>query len=154
MRSRLRLLRPAYLRLLGPARTRTVGRLRRLACPVGRPLGQRPGQRLVALARSLVREPRLLLADEPFGALDALTRLKMHVRLRSLYEQHRPSVLLVTHDVDEAIALADRVLVLEDGRIATEQRLDGGASHAELRTVLLRVLGVTDDDAADRDGSR
>ncbi|WP_407674860.1 hypothetical protein [Nonomuraea fuscirosea] len=158
MRSRLRLLRPAYLRLLGPARTRTVGRLRRLACPVGRPLGQRPGQRLgqrlVALARSLVREPRLLLADEPFGALDALTRLKMHVRLRRLCEQHRPSVLLVTHDVDEAIALADRVLVLEDGRIATEQRLDGGASHAELRTVLLRVLGVTDDDAADRDGSR
>ncbi|GAA1669765.1 aliphatic sulfonates ABC transporter ATP-binding protein [Nonomuraea maheshkhaliensis] len=103
-------------------------------------------QQRVALARSLVREPRLLLADEPFGALDALTRLKMHALLRRLYEQHRPSVLLVTHDVDEAIALADRVLVLDDGRIATEQRLDGGASHAELRAVLLRALGVTDDD--------
>ncbi|MEU8399786.1 ABC transporter ATP-binding protein [Nonomuraea sp. NPDC048892] len=103
-------------------------------------------QQRVALARSLVREPRLLLADEPFGALDALTRLKMHALLRRLYEQHRPSVLLVTHDVDEAIALADRVLVLDDGRIATEQRLDGGASHAELRAVLLRALGVTGDD--------
>ncbi|MEV0316267.1 ATP-binding cassette domain-containing protein [Nonomuraea fuscirosea] len=112
-------------------------------------------QQRVALARSLVREPRLLLADEPFGALDALTRLKMHAPLRRLYEQHRPSVLLVTHDVDEAIALADRVLVLEDGRIATEQRFDGGASHAELRTVLLRALGVIDDDhdPADHDAT-
>ncbi|MEV6154505.1 ABC transporter ATP-binding protein [Nonomuraea sp. NPDC052129] len=100
-------------------------------------------QQRVALARSLVREPRLLLADEPFGALDALTRLKMHGLLRRLVEQHRPAVLLVTHDVDEAIALADRVLVLDQGRIAAEQRLDAGRSATELRTELLRTLGVT-----------
>ncbi|MFI6505456.1 ABC transporter ATP-binding protein [Nonomuraea typhae] len=100
-------------------------------------------QQRVALARSLVREPRLLLADEPFGALDALTRLKMHALLRRLYEQHRPAVLLVTHDVDEAIALADRVLVLKQGRIAAEQRLDGARSHREIRAELLRALGVT-----------
>ncbi|MBB5081619.1 ABC transporter ATP-binding protein [Nonomuraea endophytica] len=99
-------------------------------------------QQRVALARSLVREPRLLLADEPFGALDALTRLKMHALLRRLYEQHRPAVLLVTHDVDEAIALADRILVLTHGRIAAEQRLDGGRTHSEIRSELLRALGV------------
>ncbi|TDD34921.1 ABC transporter ATP-binding protein [Nonomuraea terrae] len=100
-------------------------------------------QQRVALARSLVREPRLLLADEPFGALDALTRVKMHVLLRRLVEQHRPAVLLVTHDVDEAIALADRVLVLDHGRIAAEQRLDGGRRTTEIRAELLRALGVT-----------
>lgn len=100
-------------------------------------------QQRVALARSLVREPRLLLADEPFGALDALTRLKMHRLLRRLFEQHRPAVLLVTHDVDEAIALADRVLVLDDGKIATEQRLGSHTSPADTRAALLRALGVT-----------
>ncbi len=66
----------------------------------------------MALARSLVREPQLLLADEPFGALDALTRIRMHGLLRELCAAHRPAVLLVTHDVDEAIALADRIVVL------------------------------------------
>ena len=73
-------------------------------------------QQRVALARSLVREPQLLLADEPFGALDALTRIRMHALLRQLCERHQPAVLLVTHDVDEAIVLADRVIVLDDGR--------------------------------------
>ncbi|MBB5773653.1 ABC transporter ATP-binding protein [Nonomuraea jabiensis] len=101
-------------------------------------------QQRVALARSLVREPRLLLADEPFGALDALTRLKMHGLLRRLYEEHRPAVLLVTHDVDEAIALADRVLVLDHGRIAAEQRLDADRSATEIRSELLRALGVAE----------
>ncbi|GAB2926023.1 ABC transporter ATP-binding protein [Nonomuraea fastidiosa] len=103
-------------------------------------------QQRVALARSLVREPRLLLADEPFGALDALTRLKMHRLLRRLFEQHRPAVLLVTHDVDEAIALADRVLVLDGGRIAVEKRLDATMDAAEVRAELLRALGVTGDE--------
>ncbi|MFC4011385.1 ABC transporter ATP-binding protein [Nonomuraea purpurea] len=102
-------------------------------------------QQRVALARSLVREPRLLLADEPFGALDALTRLKMHGLLRRLFEEHRPAVLLVTHDVDEAIALADRVLVLDHGRIAAEQRLDTVRSAGEIRAELLWALGVTKD---------
>ncbi|WP_441289337.1 ABC transporter ATP-binding protein [Sorangium sp. KYC3313] len=81
-------------------------------------------QQRVALARSLVRDPELVLADEPFGALDALTRARMHDLLRELCARHRPAVLLVTHDVDEAIALADRVLVLEGGRIAEERRID------------------------------
>jgi sulfonate transport system ATP-binding protein len=66
----------------------------------------------VALARALVREPELLLLDEPFGALDALTRIRMHGLLAELWQRHRPAVLLVTHDVDEALLLADRAIVL------------------------------------------
>ncbi|MFE2729104.1 ABC transporter ATP-binding protein [Kitasatospora sp. NPDC059327] len=75
-----------------------------------------------ALARALVRQPELLLLDEPFGALDALTRLRMHALLRQLCARYRPCVLLVTHDIDEALALADRVLVLTDGRISHDLR--------------------------------
>ncbi len=106
-------------------------------------------QQRVALARALAREPQLLLADEPFGALDALTRLRMHGLLRRLSERHRPAVLLVTHDVEEAIALADRVVVLDDGRISAEFRIDlptgeraGGEAHTALRARLLQELGV------------
>jgi sulfonate transport system ATP-binding protein len=95
-------------------------------------------QQRVALARSLVGEPQLLLADEPFGALDALTRLKMHDLLRDLCRRHRPAVLLVTHDVDEAIALADRIVVLDEGRIALDVR-----PHPGVRDRLLLALGVT-----------
>lgn len=103
----------------------------------------------VALARALVREPELLLLDEPFAALDALTRIKMHMLVRALVERHRPAVLLVTHDVDEAIMLGDRVLVMRDGRIASEYRPDPSvarnSNHAgfgELRAKLLAELGV------------
>ncbi|MCX4835113.1 ABC transporter ATP-binding protein [Streptomyces sp. NBC_01016] len=106
-------------------------------------------QQRVSLARSLVREPQLLLADEPFGALDALTRIRMHGLLRQLCERHRPAVLLVTHDVDEAIALADRVVLLEEGRIALDlpvrlpvSRRRGDPEAAVLRERLLRQLGV------------
>ncbi|MDR6985742.1 sulfonate transport system ATP-binding protein [Paenarthrobacter nitroguajacolicus] len=99
-------------------------------------------QQRVALARSLVREPRLLLADEPFGALDALTRLKMHALLKDLVAAHRPAVLLVTHDVDEAITLADRVIVLQDGRVALERRAGTAVDHSSLRGELLEALGV------------
>lgn len=109
-------------------------------------------QQRAALARSLVREPELLLADEPFGALDALTRIRMHVLLRKLCAAHRPAVLLVTHDVDEAIVLADRVIVLADGVVSSDIRieLDGRRSQADprfaaLRTRLLAELGVEDD---------
>ena len=109
-------------------------------------------QQRAALARSLVREPELLLADEPFGALDALTRIKMHVLLKKLCAAHRPAVLLVTHDVDEAIVLADRVIVLDDGVVSSDIRidLDGRRSQADprfaaLRTRLLAELGVEDD---------
>ena len=99
-------------------------------------------QQRVALARALVRAPQLLLADEPFGALDALTRLKMHALLRRLCAAHQPAMLLVTHDVDEAIALADRVLVLEQGTIAADIFIPG-TPPAELRRTLLGLLGVS-----------
>lgn len=101
-----------------------------------------------ALARALVREPALLLLDEPFAALDALTRLKMHELVLSLWREHRPSVLLVTHDVDEAIALADRVLVLDKGKIAVEERIalerprQPDARFHAVRRRLLAHLGV------------
>ncbi|MFI6564553.1 ABC transporter ATP-binding protein [Streptomyces sp. NPDC050534] len=98
-----------------------------------------------ALARSLVRAPELLLADEPFGALDALTRIKMHGLLRELWQRHRPSVLLVTHDVDEAIVLADRVLVLEQGRIGLDLAVDHERPRDGYRARLLSALGVTED---------
>ncbi|MEV7606349.1 ABC transporter ATP-binding protein [Paenarthrobacter sp. NPDC089322] len=99
-------------------------------------------QQRVALARSLVREPRLLLADEPFGALDALTRLKMHALLKDLVAAHRPAVLLVTHDVDEAMTLADRIIVLQGGRVALERQAGTGVEHSPLRQELLSALGV------------
>src|SRR5206468_2408775 len=79
----------------------------------------------VALARALVQQPELLLLDEPFAALDALTRIRMHALVRELVTAHRPGVLLVTHDVDEAITLADRILVMREGRIAFEHRTKG-----------------------------
>lgn len=77
-----------------------------------------------ALARALVREPSLLLLDEPFSALDALTRMAMHRLVLRLWERHRLAVLLVTHDVDEALILADRVLVLAGGRIVYSGQVD------------------------------
>jgi sulfonate transport system ATP-binding protein len=109
-------------------------------------------QQRAALARSLVREPQLLLADEPFGALDALTRIRMHALLRKLCETHRPAVLLVTHDVDEAIVLADRVILLDGGVVRTDVRVDlphrfpADPEFAELRTFLLDQLGVHEED--------
>jgi sulfonate transport system ATP-binding protein len=100
----------------------------------------------VALARALIREPRLLLLDEPFGALDALTRLKMHGLLRQLCERRQPATLLVTHDVDEAISLADRILVVKDGLISLDHRAAlgerGGPEALTLRARLLQELGV------------
>ncbi|WP_316188522.1 ABC transporter ATP-binding protein [Bradyrhizobium sp. SZCCHNR31012] len=94
----------------------------------------------VALARALVQQPELLLLDEPFAALDALTRIRMRALVRELVASHRPGVLLVTHDVDEAIALADRILVMRDGRIAFEHRTDVNGEVA--RGDLLAELGV------------
>jgi sulfonate transport system ATP-binding protein len=103
----------------------------------------------VALARALVREPELLLLDEPFGALDALTRIRMHALVVRLCQSHHPAVLLVTHDVDEAILLADRVLVLTEGRLSLDVRVDvaaprlrSDAAFGRLRARLLAELGV------------
>ena len=102
-----------------------------------------------ALARSLLREPDLLLADEPFGALDALTRLRMQALLGDLVRRRRPTVILVTHDVDEALLLSDRILVLKGGRIAEDHAVRVGhprqAHHPDfiaLRRTLLASLGV------------
>jgi sulfonate transport system ATP-binding protein len=102
-----------------------------------------------SLARALVREPRLLLLDEPFSALDALTRITMHRLVLSLWARHQPAVLLVTHDVDEALALADRVLVLGEGRIAHSSpiavprpRVRDHPALVALRLRLLTQLGV------------
>lgn len=102
------------------------------------------------LARALVRDPQLLLLDEPFGALDALTRLKMHALLRALIERHRPGVVLVTHDVQEALDLADRVVVLDGGHIVLDRRVREDreaqdlASLEELRAEILVSLGVSE----------
>jgi sulfonate transport system ATP-binding protein len=105
----------------------------------------------VALARALVREPRLLLLDEPFAALDALTRLKMQRLVAQLCAAHHPAVLLVTHDIEEAILLADRVLVLKDGSISLDLTVDithprerGGEQFDKLRRRLLDELGVAE----------
>lgn len=82
------------------------------------------GQRQrVALARALIHKPRLLLLDEPLGALDALTRIEMHVLIERLWQAQGFTALLVTHDVSEAIALADRVLLIEDGELAFDLRV-------------------------------
>jgi sulfonate transport system ATP-binding protein len=104
----------------------------------------------VSLARALVAEPELLLLDEPFGALDALTRLTMRGLLLDLWREHGFGVLLVTHDVDEAVALADRVLILEEGRLVhtltiDDPRLpprDAAAKTDHYRAELLDKLGV------------
>ncbi len=103
-----------------------------------------------SLARALVREPDLLLLDEPFSALDALTRITIHALVLDLWSRHRPGVLLVTHDVDEALLLADRALVLGDGRIAKEITVDlprprrrEHPRFAALRAELLTELGVS-----------
>jgi sulfonate transport system ATP-binding protein len=101
----------------------------------------------VSLARALVREPDLLLLDEPFGALDALTRIAMHGLVQDLWQRHQPGVLLVTHDVDEALRLAGRVLVLDGGRIVAEHR-PREADHDDLRRRVLADLGVTEDAVA------
>jgi sulfonate transport system ATP-binding protein len=96
----------------------------------------------VALARALVQEPELLLLDEPFAALDALTRIKMQHLVKELVAKHRPGVLLVTHDVDEAIGLADRILVMRNGVIAGEYAVAARGGRAALRTKLFAELGV------------
>jgi sulfonate transport system ATP-binding protein len=106
-----------------------------------------------SLARALVREPSLLLLDEPFSALDALTRIAMHRLVLQLWQRYQPAVLLVTHDVDEALALADRILILGQGRIAystavtvPRPRDRDHPDQVALRLRLLTELGVPADE--------
>lgn len=109
------------------------------------------GQRQrVALARALVSQPRLLLLDEPLGALDALTRLEMQQLIQHLWQDQRFTAILVTHDVEEAVYLADRVVVLEHGQIALDlpiplsrPRNPGNSAFAEIKTrILNRILSA------------
>jgi sulfonate transport system ATP-binding protein len=78
----------------------------------------------VALARGLVHKPEILLLDEPLGALDALTRLEMQELIQSIWEKERITTVLVTHDVEEAVALADRVILIEDGQIVLNKSIN------------------------------
>ncbi|MGA2738847.1 MAG: ATP-binding cassette domain-containing protein [Bryobacteraceae bacterium] len=78
----------------------------------------------VALARALAARPGLLLLDEPLGGLDALTRLDMQRLIESLWQQSGTTAILITHDVDEAVALADRVILLAQGRTLSEWPVD------------------------------
>lgn len=112
----------------------------------------------VALARALIHRPRLLLLDEPLGALDALTRLEMQELIVSLWQEHGFTVLLVTHDVSEAVAMADRVLLIEEKKIGLDLNVDiprprrfGSAKLAELEAqVLDRVMKRGDNERAPR----
>lgn len=104
----------------------------------------------VALARALIHQPRLLLLDEPLGALDALTRIEMQQLIERLWQQHGFTVLLVTHDVSEAVAIADRVILIEDGQVGLDievalprprQRASAALAAVE-EQVLNRVLSL------------
>jgi NitT/TauT family transport system ATP-binding protein len=111
-----------------------------------------------ALARAFISRPKALLLDEPFGALDALTRMTLQDVLRQLIREERPTVLLVTHDVDEALFLADRVLVfsqrpatvLREFNLAHHEKTHDLSKFASIRRQILELLGInaTQDDIA------
>jgi len=108
----------------------------------------------VALARALVSGPRVLAFDEPLGALDALTRISMQRLLERVWHDQGFTAILVTHDVSEAVALADRVLVIENGRIAHDVNVGiprprgrGSADLAALEGSILHHLLRTADNA-------
>jgi sulfonate transport system ATP-binding protein len=107
------------------------------------------GQRQrVALARALVSRPGILLLDEPFGALDALTRLEMHALTERIWQEYRFTTVLITHDVAEAVSLADRVLVLRDGHVALDVPIDlprprrefADPAAAEIQALILKEV--------------
>jgi NitT/TauT family transport system ATP-binding protein len=103
-----------------------------------------------ALARAFISQPKVLLLDEPFGALDALTRMTLQDALRDLIREARPTVLLVTHDVDEALFLADRILVfshrpatvLKEFNLAHHEKTHDLSEFAAMRRQILGLLGI------------
>ena len=103
----------------------------------------------VALARALVHKPKLLLLDEPLGALDALTRIEMQALIERIWQEYKFTVLLVTHDVSEAVALGDRVVLIDNGKITLDLKVElprsrerGTTEFAQLEAnILARVLG-------------
>lgn len=106
-----------------------------------------------ALARAFITHPEVLLLDEPFGALDALTRMTLQDALRTLIRETRPTVLLVTHDVDEALFLADRILVfsarpsrlLKEFHLSEADKTHDLSNYADMRREILGLLGIVDD---------
>ncbi len=106
-----------------------------------------------ALARAFIARPQVLLLDEPFGALDALTRMTLQSVLKDLIEEERPTVVLVTHDVDEALYLADRVLVFSNRPATVLQEIELGhipkthdlSAFAHIRRDVLQLLGIDTD---------
>lgn len=103
-----------------------------------------------ALARAFISNPEVLLLDEPFGALDALTRMTLQDALRTLIQEMHPTVLLVTHDVDEALFLADRILVfsarpaqvLKEFKLSQQQRGHDLVGFESVRREILELLGI------------
>ncbi len=111
----------------------------------------------VALARSLFCEPDLLLLDEPFSAVDAITRMRLQALLLNLAHRHNTAALLVTHDLDEALYLSDRVILMAPGATETAYQITVTQAHprdradpqlAELRTALLKRLAYDAPQAA------
>ncbi|WP_413733882.1 aliphatic sulfonates ABC transporter ATP-binding protein [Sodalis sp. RH21] len=115
----------------------------------------------VALARALIHRPRLLLLDEPLGALDALTRIEMQQLIETLWQQQGFTLLLVTHDVHEAVTLADRVILLDGGHVGLDIAIDlprprrhGQARLALLESTILDRIFSGDRDSAQQDHGR
>lgn len=111
----------------------------------------------MALARMLSKKPSLVLLDEPFGAIDALTRIRIQALLEQVWKTHALTVVMVTHDIDEAVALGDRIVVLKDGRLARDVRVDlprprkrEGRRFDDLKTTVLQELDVLDDNGLPR----
>lgn len=115
-------------------------------------------QQRVALARALIHEPEILLLDEPLGALDAFTRIEMHQLIESLWREKNLTAILVTHDVEEAVALANRIILIEEGEIVMDlpvglpyPRRKDHPHFAKLTSQILdRIMGKSQESLVER----